>query len=95
MKSSLPISALVASTSASLYGQSSENHTCALTPDYKSCSAIAHPDRVDSCCVETYGGLLLLTQYWRTYTGLEEQGQLLPDNTWTIHGLWPDFCNGS
>ena len=50
---------------------------------------------VDSCCTETYGGLLLATQFWDTYTGLESQGQLLPENQWTLHGLWPDFCNGS
>ena len=30
-----------------------------------------------------------------TYTGLEDKGQLLPTDTWTLHGLWPDFCNGS
>jgi len=40
-------------------------------------------------------GLFLSTQYWDTYTGLEAQGQLLPPNQWTLHGLWPDFCNGS
>lgn len=50
---------------------------------------------VDTCCVETYGGLFLSTQFWSTYTGLEDEGQLLPANTWTLHGLWPDFCNGS
>jgi ribonuclease T2 len=45
--------------------------------------------------VETYGGLVLSTQFWSTYTGLESKGQLLPANSWTLHGLWPDFCNGS
>lgn len=40
-------------------------------------------------------GLVLSTQFWSTYTGLESQGQLLPANTWTLHGLWPDYCNGS
>lgn len=37
----------------------------------------------------------LLTQYWNTHTGLERENQLLPQHSWTIHGLWPDFCNGS
>lgn len=23
------------------------------------------------------------------YTGLEEEGQVLPQKSWTIHGLWP------
>jgi ribonuclease T2 len=35
------------------------------------------------------------TQFWDTYTGLEAQGQKLPPNQWGLHGLWPDFCNGS
>ncbi|KAJ2982327.1 hypothetical protein NUW58_g6467 [Xylaria curta] len=39
--------------------------------------------------------LMLQTQFWNTYTGLESKGQLLPKDQWTIHGLWPDFCNGS
>lgn len=60
-----------------------------------SCSVLANASLTDSCCVETFGGLLLSTQYWDTYTGLESEGQLLPQNTWTLHGLWPDFCNGS
>jgi ribonuclease T2 len=47
---------------ASLYGQSKDNHSCVLVPDYQSCSAKAKPNLTDSCCVETYGGLVLLTQ---------------------------------
>ncbi|KAK5694852.1 hypothetical protein LTR97_009443 [Elasticomyces elasticus] len=88
--------ALAGSAAASLYSSTSDvNHTCILVPDYLSCSSDANPATVDSCCVETYGGLLLQTQYWDTYTGLESEGQLLPAYSWTIHGLWPDFCNGS
>lgn len=62
---------------------------------YLSCSTKADPGLVDSCCIETFGGLVMGTQFWDTYTGLEDQGQLLPERSWTIHGLWPDFCNGS
>ena len=49
----------------------------------KSCS------QVDSCCQETFGGLVLSTQFWSTYTGRESSGQLLPQNSWStlIQGL--------
>ncbi|KAL3423152.1 Ribonuclease Le2 [Phlyctema vagabunda] len=80
---------------ASLYGQSNLNHTCPIKQQYLSCSAFAQPNVTDSCCTETFGGLVLATQFWDTYTGLEAQGQVLPKDTWTIHGLWPDYCNGS
>ncbi|TLS25398.1 hypothetical protein PpBr36_07777 [Pyricularia pennisetigena] len=85
-------------SSAVLYPETSvNNHTCAIQDSNSvlSCSAKAVPGVSDSCCVETFGGLLLFTQFWNTYTGLEDQGQLLPESTWTLHGLWPDFCNGS
>ncbi|KAG7099665.1 hypothetical protein E1B28_001490 [Marasmius oreades] len=41
------------------------------------------------CCFESPGGLLLQTQFWDTdpSTG--------PDDSWTIHGLWPDNCDGT
>ena len=45
--------------------------------------------------METFGSLVLSTQYWNTYAGRETQDQLLPQHSWTIHGLWSDFCNGS
>ncbi|KAG9235187.1 ribonuclease T2-like protein [Amylocarpus encephaloides] len=95
VKASIVGSALWGSACASLYpGQSSVNHTCQLQTPYLSCSPQAYPNVTDSCCTETYGGLVLATQFWSTYTGLESQGQVLPKDTWTIHGLWPDFCDG-
>ncbi|KAF9809055.1 hypothetical protein IEO21_07592 [Rhodonia placenta] len=66
---------------------------CASQPPVYSCentTAIT-----DSCCTPTPGGQVLQTQFWSTYTGLEDQGQLLPKDSWTIHGLWPDNCDGS
>lgn len=43
---------------------------------------------VDSCSTNTPGGLLLLTQFW------DFSPAIGPDDSWTIHGLWPDTCNG-
>ncbi|KAF1983703.1 ribonuclease T2 [Aulographum hederae CBS 113979] len=79
----------------SLYGESSLNHTCVLEPTLLSCSAATYEPGVDTCCAETFGGLVLATQFWNTYTVLQDEGQKLPKNSWTLHGLWPDFCNGS
>ncbi|KAF2093229.1 ribonuclease T2 [Rhizodiscina lignyota] len=41
------------------------------------------------CCFNHPGGQLLLTQFWDTHppTG--------PEDSWTIHGLWPDHCDGT
>ncbi|KAI0158493.1 ribonuclease T2 family protein [Pestalotiopsis sp. NC0098] len=88
---------LPATARAGLYpGLSTENHTCSIQTPVLSCSAgAADPSAVDTCCVETFGGLILATQFWDTYTGREAEGQLLPKDSWTLHGLWPDFCNGS
>ncbi|KAI0404418.1 ribonuclease T2 family protein [Xylaria palmicola] len=92
----LALAALSRGVLGGLYpGLSTANHTCSLVPPVLSCSSGAEPGLVDTCCVETYGGLVLQTQFWNTYTGLEHKGQLLPKDSWTIHGLWPDFCNGS
>lgn len=85
------VSLLAQTARAGLYPDlSTANHTCALAAPVLSCSkGAADPAKVDTCCVETYGGLLLQTQFWNTYTGREVEGQLLPANSWTIHGLWP------
>nr|BAD90810.1 RNase Gf29 [Grifola frondosa]BAD90811.1 RNase Gf29 [Grifola frondosa] len=43
----------------------------------------------DLCCFEAPGGLLLQTQFWDTNPSTG------PANSWTIHGLWPDNCDGT
>ncbi|PNY26066.1 Ribonuclease Le2 [Tolypocladium capitatum] len=93
----VPVAALAQLASAGLYpGITPDNHTCALVDPVLSCSCDAEPGEVaDTCCTETYGGLLVATQFWSTFTGRESKGQIYPKDSWTIHGLWPDFCDGS
>ncbi|TVY25964.1 Ribonuclease Trv [Lachnellula hyalina] len=43
----------------------------------------------DSCCFIYPGGQLLQTQFWDTSPSIG------PDDSWTLHGLWPDLCDGS
>ncbi|GAA6008164.1 hypothetical protein JCM10207_007050 [Rhodosporidiobolus poonsookiae] len=45
---------------------------------------------IDGCCTNTPGGLIMLTQFWNG--GSQSIG---PNTSWTIHGLWPDNCDGS
>lgn len=54
-----------------------------------SCSTAADASSVDTCCVNSPGGNFLQTQFWDTdpSTG--------PTTSWTIHGLWPDHCDGT
>ncbi|KAH7101326.1 ribonuclease T2 [Auriculariales sp. MPI-PUGE-AT-0066] len=42
-----------------------------------------------TCCLEAPGGLLVQTQFWdaKPATG--------PSDSWTVHGLWPDHCDGT
>ncbi|WRT64480.1 uncharacterized protein IL334_001412 [Kwoniella shivajii] len=88
----LPLVTLIAIIPSLVSAWSSDNHTCALTAPIYSCENTTTIQ--DTCCTPTQG-LVLVTQYWDTYTGLESQGSVLPKDSWTIHGLWPDRCDGS
>ncbi|KAF8608200.1 ribonuclease Le37 [Ceratobasidium sp. AG-I] len=41
------------------------------------------------CCFEAPGGQLLQTQFW------DFDPSIGPSDSWTIHGLWPDHCDGN
>lgn len=41
------------------------------------------------CCFNYPGGALLQTQFWDTNPSTG------PSDSWTIHGLWPDNCDGT
>ncbi|KXG48873.1 uncharacterized protein PGRI_027430 [Penicillium griseofulvum] len=51
-----------------------------------SCQAKYHGQ--DTCCFNYPGGQMLQTQFW------DVDPALGPEDAWTIHGLWPDHCNG-
>lgn len=53
-----------------------------------SCQSTNTP-AADTCCYESPGGLIMQTQVWDT----DVAGS--PQDSWTIHGLWPDNCDGT
>ncbi|KAI8920038.1 ribonuclease T2-like protein [Powellomyces hirtus] len=56
-----------------------------------------------ACCVPDQG-LMVLAQNWTTPGGYcsnpnltcsDDTLRALPKNEWTLHGLWPDYCDGT
>ncbi|CRG85946.1 ribonuclease T2 family, putative [Talaromyces islandicus] len=45
-------------------------------------------DNQDTCCFNYPGGHFEQTQFW------DADPAIGPDDSWTIHGLWPDHCDG-
>ncbi|MCJ1342614.1 ribonuclease T2-like [Peltigera leucophlebia] len=73
---------------ALLFSANPGQSTSASCPNAQlSCSSGA--TTTNYCCFNYPGGLLLQTQFWDTNppTG--------PSDSWTIHGLWPDNCDGT
>ncbi|KZP25290.1 ribonuclease T2 [Athelia psychrophila] len=88
------LSALVASAFASPLGFSSADPVSLFKRISSGCStsgaaSCSSSSVSDTCCTEYPGGLLLQTQFWDTNPSTG------PTNSWTIHGLWPDNCNGT
>lgn len=52
-----------------------------------SCSLSNIPN-LDGCCINHPSGHFLHTQFWDTAPAVGA------NDTWTIHGLWPDYCKG-
>ncbi|QRV98191.1 ribonuclease T2 family [Ceratobasidium sp. AG-Ba] len=75
-------SPLVSVDTRSLFGRTS----CSITGQ-TSCQNTTAQSNL--CCFEAPGGQLLQTQFWdfNPSTG--------PSDSWTIHGLWPDHCDGT
>ncbi|KAK6336104.1 ribonuclease T2-like [Orbilia brochopaga] len=43
----------------------------------------------NTCCFNSPGGQILLTQFW------DSKPVAGPVDSWTLHGLWPDNCDGT
>ncbi|KAK8195181.1 putative ribonuclease T2 [Phyllosticta capitalensis] len=82
----LAVAAYLSLSAATLHAPRTSS-TCS-KHDLSVLSCSAESLTTDTCCVESPGGLLLLTQLYSATAGG-------PEDTWTLHGMWNDYCNGS
>lgn len=84
---SATIASLVASSHAISSGCGTDGPTSCSSDAASTLVSFTLDGKNATCCTET-DGLILQTQFWdySPATG--------PDDSWTIHGLWPDECNG-
>ncbi|KAJ5333076.1 Ribonuclease T2 [Penicillium brevicompactum] len=68
-----------------LTGASASLEACSSNSGYSCASSSTTP----TCCFNYPGGALLQTQFWDTSPSTG------PSTSWTIHGLWPDNCDGT
>ncbi|KAK9474321.1 ribonuclease T2-like protein [Dipodascopsis tothii] len=68
------------------FGHGSPAYTCPKQPGEPSCH---NSTAMDTCCFNAPGGQLLLAQFWNAAPAIG------PEDMWTLHGLWPDHCDGS
>ena len=62
-------------------------HSSCPNPPSLSCAS-SPSESLNTCCINHPSGHFLQTQFWDTSPPIG------PNNSWTIHGLWPDLCRG-
>ncbi|KAJ5087649.1 hypothetical protein N7456_011265 [Penicillium angulare] len=81
-----PKSVLVALAAVNTIGAYAGLTTCSSSSEVLSCHNTTEAS--DLCCFNYPGGSLLQVQFWDTDPSIG------PSDSWTIHGLWPDYCDG-
>ncbi|OAL24279.1 hypothetical protein AYO20_10706 [Fonsecaea nubica] len=80
---------LITTDSVSQDTLSSSTFNPSVCPNPPSLSCPSPPAQdINTCCVNHPSGHFLQTQFWDT------EPPIGPNNSWTIHGLWPDLCTG-